>query len=318
MNTKIDTATRNLVIDNLVKGLKDNYIFPDIANKIAGSLQTCSFENITCGVELANALASKLRQVGKDRHLDVQYNPDFMSESEPSDDSNLEEMLKYQVAENSGVAKVEILDNIGILKLDSFFAISDTSNTQGAKMAKEAIDAAMAKLSEAEILVIDLRENNGGDPATIAYLLSHILSPDTHVNSIIWRRASPERPNAVLNNKVGGYEQQFRTQYLGKQSPTNLKSIFVLTSCNTFSAGEELAYDLQALGRATVIGEVTGGGANPGEVISLGPHFSAFISTGRALNPITGTNWDGVGIEPDVVVPADQALAVALQKAGRQ
>ena len=91
--------------------------------------------------------------------------------------------------------------------------------------------------------------------------------------------------------------------------------VYVLTSKVTFSAGEEFAYDLQALERATVVGEKTDGGAHPGASYRLHPHFEAFIPIGRVINPITGTNWEGCGITPDTVVPAEKALEVAYRLA---
>lgn len=315
----IDAATRNSVIDNLIKGLRDNYIFPNIADQISNSLLSQSFNHITSGVDLAKALGEHLRSAGMDKHLDVSFSRDVIPDSQNGDTSGdqLEEILRMQREENSGVARAEMFGNTGILKIDSLWPISDSANPEGARLAIEAINAAMAKLAGAENLIIDLRDNGGGDPATVAHILSHILPPDTHVNSIIWRHPSPDRPDASMLPE-GGYEQQFRTQDLGVQSPNQARNIFVLTSCRTFSGGEELAYDLQALGRATIIGEVTGGGANPGEGIRLGPHFTAFIPTGRAVNPITGTNWEGVGVKPDIEVPSDQALAVALARANRR
>jgi hypothetical protein len=87
--------------------------------------------------------------------------------------------------------------------------------------------------------------------------------------------------------------------------------VYVLTSHDTFSGSEELAYDLKTQKRATIVGEVTGGGANPRDVFPLPDSFSIFVPTGSAVNPITKTNWEGVGVQPDVVVPADKALDMA-------
>ena len=87
--------------------------------------------------------------------------------------------------------------------------------------------------------------------------------------------------------------------------------MYLLTSRKTFSGAEEFTYNLQNLKRATVIGEVTGGGAHPGDVYKIHPHFGAFIPTGRAINPITGTNWEGTGVIPDIEIPQDQALKTA-------
>mgnify|MGYP002223845589 CR=1 FL=1 len=307
---KLDDATRSSVIQTLVQNLKANYVFPDVADQISNSLLSRSFGDISSGIDFAKALTDQLRSSGMDKHLDVSFNP-TQSDS-TSEQENLDESLKAQRLENSGVARAELFGNTGILKLDSFWPTSDPNNPEGARMAREAIDAAMAKLAGADNLIIDLRENTGGDPATVAHALSHLLPADTHINSIIWRNPSPQHPDAVENPRLGGFEQQFKTHDVGN-SLQNVKNIYVLTSCNTFSGGEEMAYDLQALGRATIIGDVTGGGANPGEGVKLSPNFSAFIPTGRAYNPITQTNWEGVGVKPDVQVTSDQALIRALE-----
>ena len=93
------------------------------------------------------------------------------------------------------------------------------------------------------------------------------------------------------------------------------KPLYILTSGRTFSAAEAFAYNLQALGRATVVGEITGGGAHPFEYRRVHPHFAVDLPEARSINPITGSNWQGVGVQPDVAVPADQALAKALELA---
>jgi len=85
----------------------------------------------------------------------------------------------------------------------------------------------------------------------------------------------------------------------------------VLTSKRTFSGAEEFAYNLKNLKRATIVGETTGGGAHPGGGFRVHEHFRMFVPTGRAINPITKTNWEGTGVKPDVETPADQALTVA-------
>ena len=89
--------------------------------------------------------------------------------------------------------------------------------------------------------------------------------------------------------------------------------MFVLVSTTTFSGGEALADDLQALGRVTVVGEVTRGGAHPSTVVSLGDNVELRLPVARTVNPITGTDWEGVGVQPDVTVAAEVALDTAHQ-----
>ena len=89
----------------------------------------------------------------------------------------------------------------------------------------------------------------------------------------------------------------------------------MLTSHRTFSAGEEFAYNLKALGRATIVGEITGGGAHPTDFVRASEHWGVMLPTARSINPITKTNWEGVGVVPDVAVPAAEALTKALELA---
>lgn len=112
--------------------------------------------------------------------------------------------------------------------------------------------------------------------------------------------------------REGNRTEQFWTQdwVPGKRFDAK-KPVYVLTSRRTFSGAEEFSYNLKNLKRATLIGETTGGGAHPGDMVKVAPHFQVFIPGGRAISPITKTNWEGTGVEPDVKVAADDALRVA-------
>jgi C-terminal processing protease CtpA/Prc len=146
-------------------------------------------------------------------------------------------------------------------------------------------------------LILDLRRNGGGEPASVAYLMSHFFpaGDERHLNDIYYREGDETR--------------QFWTSAAVKVR--YLKPVYVLTSGFTFSGGEECAYDFQTQKRGTLVGETTGGGANPGEFVALGHGFVAFIPNGRAINPVTHTNWEHVGVKPDVAVPAAQAEKMA-------
>lgn len=89
------------------------------------------------------------------------------------------------------------------------------------------------------------------------------------------------------------------------------KDLYILTSKDTFSAAEDFTYALKNLKRATVVGATTGGGANPGDDKRLLPNFSVFMPLGRSVSPVTQANWEGVGVTPDVVVCAEEALRTA-------
>ncbi|MFN2145752.1 MAG: S41 family peptidase, partial [Anaerolineales bacterium] len=162
--------------------------------------------------------------------------------------------------------------------------------------------AAMNFLANMEALIFDLRECQGGNPDSVTLICSYLFEGEpVHLNSLYWRDEDrteeywtlPEVPGARMGDVP----------------------VYVLTSKTTFSAGEEFAYDLQALKRATLIGETTSGGAHPGSPFRLHPHFEMFVPLGMAINPVTGGNWEGVGVVPDIEVSADEALGRAHQLA---
>jgi C-terminal processing protease CtpA/Prc len=191
---------------------------------------------------------------------------------------------------NFGFEKIERLPgNIGYVDLRGF---SD------AKGGAETVQAAMTFLGNTDALIFDLRQNGGGSPEMVALISSYLFGDKpVHLNSLYWRKGDRTedfytKPNLV-NKKFAD------------------KDVYVLTSNRTFSGAEEFSYNLKNLKRATIIGETTGGGANPGGVFRLSDHFGVFIPTGRAISPITKTNWEGTGVEPDVKVPKEQALKTA-------
>src|SRR5262249_14116095 len=162
--------------------------------------------------------------------------------------------------------------NIGLIDLRAFLEKDLT---------RPALSAAMALVASTNALIIDLRENGGGEPETVALLCSYLVPAGTrlHVNDIY------DRPT----NKTTEYWTEpslADPRYTGRP-------IYVLTSANTFSGGEELAYDIQTHKLGTIVGETTGGGAHPGDVVPVGGGFVAFIPSGRAINPITKTDWEG-------------------------
>jgi C-terminal processing protease CtpA/Prc len=191
--------------------------------------------------------------------------------------------------DNFGVQKVEVLPgNVGYLDLRFFPPASAGGAT--------AI-AAMNLLGNADAVIVDLRQNRGGEPTQVQLITSYFFSERTHLNSLYWR--------------AGDRTEQFWT--LGYVPGRRLADIplFVLTSQRTFSGGEEFANNLKMLERGTIVGETTGGGANPGEGIDLPGDMGAFVPIGRAVNPVDGRNWEGTGVEPDVRVKAEDALKVA-------
>ncbi|MEW6051208.1 MAG: S41 family peptidase [Candidatus Zixiibacteriota bacterium] len=183
--------------------------------------------------------------------------------------------------------------NIGYLDLRQFV---------GAEFAGQTAVNAMGFLANTDAIIFDLRQNGGGDPSMIQLLTSYLLKEPTHLNSFYIRQTD-------------SIAQFWSAAWVPGQR-LEKADVYVLTSSFTFSGAEEFTYNLKNLKRATIIGETTGGGAHPVEehfFPSL--HFGARIPFGRAINPISGTNWEGTGVKPDIEIPADKALVVAQQTA---
>jgi C-terminal processing protease CtpA/Prc len=160
----------------------------------------------------------------------------------------------------------------------------------------------MNSLARSSALIFDLRHCTGGYPDMVALILSYLFGEEpVQLNSMYWRDDDTSQEYWTL------------PQVPGKRLAD--EPVYVLIGPETFSGGEEFAYDLQALQRATLVGEKTDGGAHPGASYRLHSHFEAFIPIGRAINPVTGTNWEGTGVLPDVAVPAEQALDTAYRLA---
>jgi C-terminal processing protease CtpA/Prc len=157
--------------------------------------------------------------------------------------------------------------------------------------------AALNFLANVDALIVDLRDNGGGSPDMVAYVSSYLFSKRTHLNNLWTRRTNETR-------------EYFTTEVPGKRLGED-KPVYVLTSKRTFSGAEEFSYNLKNLKRATIIGETTGGGAHPVSGHKIDDHFTIGVPFARAINPISKTNWEGTGVEPDVKVAAGDALTTA-------
>jgi C-terminal processing protease CtpA/Prc len=198
--------------------------------------------------------------------------------------------------DNFGIRQVERLDgNVGYL---------DLRRVAMAANAGPAVAAAMELVAGTYALIFDLRHNGGGAPDGVALWCSYLLKEEpTHLNDIFHADTGETRQFWSLPYLPG-------TRYVDKP-------VYVLTSSHTFSGGEELCYNLQALGRAELIGETTGGGAHPTRGFPVSGAVMIGIPFARSINPVTGTNWQGTGVVPDVAVPEDEAYDVAYAKALR-
>lgn len=294
----IDAAARTAVIEGAIKHINDYYVFPETAKKMEQAIreraQKKEYDQITSAKKLADTLTANLQEVSHDKHLRVRHSyeviPERRHDGEPSAEER-ERFLNFLRQTNFGFEKIERLSgNIGYLDLRGF---------NPAEFGAETVVAAMNFLANTDSLIIDLRRNGGGDPAMVALISSYLFNSEpVHLNDLYWREGDTTR-------------QWWTLPYVPGKRYGDKKDVYVLTSKYTFSAAEEFTYNLKNLKRATIIGETTGGGANPGGVRRINDHFMIFVPSGRAINPYTKTNWEGTGVTPDVSVPADQALKVA-------
>jgi hypothetical protein len=293
---KIDAAARTRVIDGAIKNLNEYYVFPDVAKKMEESARAKQKHGDYDAINDGNALASRLTEdfqaVSHDKHLHVNYSAVKMPER-PADAKRSPEQIAEQRREmekiNCGFEKVEHLSgNVGYLKFD-FFADPDVCGPTAV--------AAMNFLANVDAIIFDLRENGGGDPKMVAFISTYLFDEPTHLNDL-W-----ERKGEVTH-------QYWTLPYVPGKLLAG-KPVYVLTSSDTFSGGEEFCYNLKNLKRATLIGEKTGGGAHPVSGHRIDDHFMIGVPFARAINPISKTNWEGTGVEPDVKVPAADALTTA-------
>jgi hypothetical protein len=291
----IDAQTRDRVIDHAIAQLQDSYVSPDLAKQMGEALRRHQkhgdYNAITEGDEFANLLTTHLRDVSHDKHLAVRFVPTRLPDSldAPPDAQQLARNQRFMQRSNCAFDRVEVLpDNIGYVKFNAFMSPSDCSQT--------AI-AAMGFVANADALIFDLRDNNGGDPAMVALICSYLFDHPTHLNDL-W------------NRKENFATQWWTLPYVpGKRLPD--VPVYVLTSSRTFSGAEEFTYDLQSLKRATIVGEVTGGGAHPVRGQRIDDRFTIGVPFAKAVNPVTKTNWEGTGVKPDVAVAASEALTTA-------
>ncbi|MBS2026636.1 MAG: S41 family peptidase [Deltaproteobacteria bacterium] len=294
MDVKIDAAIRKRVIDGAITSLLGEYVFLDKAKKMVEALRTHekegAYDAIVDAQEFASLLSDHLQEVTRDPHLRVDFSPQVLPKDLDAPDPKAQAEANSQLErDNCGFEKVERLaNNVGYVKLDMFGDAAVCGPTAA---------AAMGFLAHVDALIFDLRENGGGDPAMVAFLSSYLFDEPTHLNDL-------------YNRKRDSTQQYWTLPYIpGKRFAD--KPVFVLTSGMTFSAAEEFSYNLKSLKRATIVGELTAGGAHPTDGRRLDDHFLLMLPVERAVNPITKTDWEGVGVIPDVKVAARDALDAA-------
>jgi retinol-binding protein 3 len=302
LNFKIDAATRAKVVDGAVAALNDTYVFPETAKKMGEAVRVHQkkgdYDSITDGDDFAKRLTDDFQAVSHDKHLHVMFSPAPLPdiESQKPDPKRAAEERKEMERMNCGFSKAEVLEgNLGYLKFDFFADPAVCGPT---------VVAAMNFLANVDAIIFDLRENGGGDPKMVAFVSSYLFEGRTHLNDL-WTR-------------MGDVTEQFWTDPYVPGKRLDGRPAFVLTSKNTFSGGEEFTNNLKVLKRATIVGETTGGGAHPVRPHRITDNFAIGVPFARAINPVTHTNWEGTGVEPDVKVSAADALNTAKKLAAEK
>ena len=294
----LDASARATAINAAIATFEQHYVFPDKAATIAAHLRTAlqrgDYDAITSGDKLAETLSAALQKEAGDHHLEVRYFAEALPEPSKGAGQAAAERAEEMAAQrrnNYGFTAVSRLPlNIGYVDLRAF------GRPAGAAAR---IAAAMTLMADTRALIIDLRKCGGGDPETVMLFASYLFDKPTHLNDIYWRDENRTERRWTRANVSGA-------KYGGG------RKLYVLTGANSFSAAEDFAYAMQASGRARLVGAVTkGGGAQPGEPRRIDPHFMMFVPNGRAINPVTHSNWQETGVVPDLKVTEAKALDAA-------
>ena len=298
IKSQISGKEKKAIVNKIVKLVNQHYVFPDVAKKcgehIEEKFEVGEFEDINNLNQFAKKLTGELQSISHDKHMRVRVRlTEFVKQENENPTASRKLMETRFRRSNFGFQKLEILDgNIGYLDYRGFMP---------KHLGEQTAVGAMKFLANSDAIIFDLRKNGGGDPAMVQLICSYFFDEKIHLNSLYWRK--------------GDRTQEFWTldEIDGKRMPE--VPLFILTSNRTFSGAEEFCYNMQTRKRATLIGEITGGGANPGGTFNISDHFTIFIPTGRAINPVTGTNWEGVGVKPEIEIDAEEALDRALEEA---
>ncbi|HEY4031534.1 MAG TPA: S41 family peptidase [Caulobacteraceae bacterium] len=284
LDAPLDNAAQKRAVAEIAGLLRDHYIDPDLGDRAARALEQRladgGYAEARKPHDMAIRLTDDLRQATGDQHLEVI--------------SRAEDTVAAPARSNGGFVRVDRLKGgIGYLELDQFVPLG---------LFAPFADEAMKRVAGTDALIIDLRDNIGGSASSVIYFGSFFFGSPTHVDELINR--TPKTKDFTTTALM---TLATPTPYLGKP-------VYILTSRKTFSGAEELADELQAQGRAKVVGEATAGGANAGQSWRLiGGQLQVFVPSSRWENPVTRSNWAATGVKPDLATPSSGAFVAALQ-----
>ncbi|MGX5201815.1 S41 family peptidase [Aliikangiella sp. IMCC44632] len=290
----IDSQTKIDTINRIIEKLEKNYVNPESAKRVSAKLTHFIKSNELQQSDNIDAFTKQLNQLlyseTKDKHLQIAYEPQKAELTQQQKEQEAQHELEMWKAHNFGVTKVERLKfNIGYLNISGFAPTQAVGPFYA---------SAMNLLANTDSLIIDLRDNFGGHEHSVTLLASYFLDKRTHLND-------------MYNRSTDKTEQNWSHSFVSGSHYGESRPLYILVNENSFSAAEDFSYTLKHLGRATIVGENTGGGANSGDFVRLNDQFTMFLPTGRSINPFTKTNWEGVGVEPHIAIESEKALVKA-------
>lgn len=304
----IDAPRRGAVIESAIERLLANYVFLDRAERAVADVRERTkrgeYDSIASPARLAELLGRHLAEATGDRHVQVKFGAERASDplaAAVETKEELDRLRRDAEAEEFGIGRPRVLDgNVGYFEFKRFLR---------AEFAGDALAATMLQLASTDALIVDLRECRGGDPVMVVLAASWFFD------------GRPRHWNDILRRCDGTTTQFWTAAWLPGTRYVD-KRIYVLTAQRTFSAPESFAYELQQTGRATIVGEATGGGAHPGAWFPIDDQFSIFVPLSHYVSAVSGGDWEGAGVKPDIVCGASEALQhahdLALGQLGRK
>lgn len=293
-------STHQAAVDGIAQAIQDHYFDVDRGRKIANDLRAAAdrgeFDALPDPAALAARLTKQLKPL--DGHFRVRWSADAIASDEAGPMPRPRRLSTSGNAEgrddDHGIRSVQVLPgDVGYLSLGQFAHFEFGRDDQPAR---QAIDAALQRLSGTRAVIVDLRGNRGGSPHMVGYLVSAFTPPGADIYN-------------TFHSRAGTLSEAPQERYA---KPRLDVPLYVLIDARTGSAAESFAYTLKNAKRATVVGEASGGAANPGAEVAAGSGFFVFVPTGSPVSPITGTNWEGTGVLPDVRASSQAALDVAV------
>lgn len=294
----LTAKVRTAVLDSVRAILRRTYVDADTGRQIAAYLaqreRAHAYDSLTDATRFAQDVRRDLQAINRDKHLTLMLQPPGMQRVAVADDNAMTQMAQMARRGNFGLRKVEILDgNVGYLEVTGF---------DDAPGAYAAIGDALRFLERTDAIIIDVRRNGGGSGEMSHMLFSHFLG-QTPVPTIRVRDRSAGEDTTLTS--VAAVTGPRRTTV----------PLYVLTSGFSASAAEEFAFVLKNQKRATIVGARTAGAGHMNQIIDVGHGFAFSVSYTRVSDPVTGKEWEQVGVAPDIETPAPDALEAARQHA---